>query len=219
MAAQRRRSAADRRRRSHGQNLLVSEGVVEGLLARLDLGDGGLVVDVGAGRGALTIPLARAGARVLAIERDRRMVADLQRRLEEAGVASRVRVRRGDLREVALPATPYRVVSSPPYALTTRLMSRLLDDPRRGPTRADLLVQLEVARTWAAEPPTTLRTAAWAPWWRFELGERVSRRAFRPVPAVDSAWLTVLRRDPPVLPVHLAPSFREALEPCWRSHH
>jgi 23S rRNA (adenine-N6)-dimethyltransferase len=195
----------------------VSGEVIERLLARLDLRDGELVVEVGAGRGALTIPLARAGARVLAIERDHRMVADLQRRLEDAGMAARVRIRREDLRDARWPTEPYRVVASPPYALTTRLLSRLLDDPDRGPVRADLLVQLEVARKRAAEPPTTLRSAAWAPWWRFELGERVSRQAFRPVPAVDSAWLRVIRRDPPVLPVHLAPSFREILEPRWQA--
>lgn len=219
MAAPRRRSPRDRRRRSHGQNLLVDHRVVERLLARLDLRDDELIVDVGAGRGALTIPLARAGARVLAIERDRHMVADLQERLEGSGVAGRVQIRRGDLRQMPWPREPYRVVASPPYALTTALLARLLDDPRTGPDRADLLLQWEVARKRAASPPVTLRSAAWAPWWQLELGERVARQAFRPVPATDSGWLTVTRRDPPILPDHLAPRFREALEPHWGAHH
>src|SRR5690606_6369263 len=139
----------------------------------------------------------------------------LQQRVEAARVAGRVRIRRGDLREVPWPRERYRVVASPPYALTTRLLARLLDDPGAGPERADLLLQWEVARRRASQPPATLRSAAWAPWWRFELGDRVPREAFRPVPATDSAWLTVTRRDPPVLPTHLAPSFRDALEPHW----
>jgi 23S rRNA (adenine-N6)-dimethyltransferase len=219
VAAPRGRSPRDRRRRSHGQNLLVDRTVVERLLARLDLDVDELVVDVGAGRGALTIPLARAGARVLAIERDRHMAADLQQQIVDAGVADRVQIRRADLRQVPWPREPYRVVASPPYALTTRLLARLLDDPRTGPDRADLLLQWEVARKRAVSPPSTLRSAAWAPWWRFELGERVPRRAFRPVPGTDSGWLVVTRRDPPVLPDHLAPHFREALEPHWAIHH
>lgn len=193
--------------------------MVERLLARLDLRAHELVVDVGAGTGALTIPLALAGASVLAIERDRRWVAELQQRVEHAGVAGRVKIRRGDLRQVPWPRRPYRVVASPPYALTTRLLERLLDDPRTGPERADLLVQWEVARKRTAQPPTTLRSAAWAPWWRFELGEKVTRQAFRPVPATDSAWLTVTRRDPPVLPVELAPGFHQALQPHWDNLH
>ena len=219
MAARKRRSTRDHRRRSHGQNLLVDESIVDRLLARLDLHADDLVVDVGAGLGALTIPLARAGARVLAIERDRDMVTELQRRTEAAGVAGRVQIRRADLRQVPWPRRPYRVVAAPPYALTTRLFARLLDDPRAGPRRADLLIQAEVARKRAAQPATSLRSAAWAPWWRFELGEEVSREAFRPIPAVDSAWLAVTRRDPPVLPDHLAPTFREVLEPHWRTQH
>jgi 23S rRNA (adenine-N6)-dimethyltransferase len=192
--------------------------VVERLLGRLDLRRGESVVDVGAGSGALTIPLARAGASVLAIERDRRWVSELQRRLEREGLAGRVKIRRADLRQVPLPRGPYRVVASPPYALTTRLLRRLLDDPERGPYRADLLVQWEVARKRAALPPTTLRSAAWAPWWHFELGERVPRHAFRPVPAVDSGWLTIIRRDPAILPDHLASGFYEMLERTWQQN-
>ena len=173
------------------------------------------MVEVGAGSGALMFPLAAAGARVLAVERDARLVADLQHEIEERGLASRVQLRRADLRNVSWPKRPFRVVSSPPYALTTRLLERLLDDPERGPVRADLLVQWEVARKRTTLPPTTLRTAAWLPWWEFELGERVPRDAFRPIPAVDSAWLTVRRREPPLLPARLARGHREALRPLW----
>jgi 23S rRNA (adenine-N6)-dimethyltransferase len=219
VAARRGRSPRDRRRRSHGQNFLVDPEVVDRLLERLNLRADELVVDVGAGTGALAIPLARAGASVLAIERDRRWAAELQQRVERAGVAGRVQIRRADLREVPWPRRPHRVVASPPYALTTRLLSRLLDEPRRGPYRADLLLQWEVARKRAAQPPTNLRSAAWAPWWNFELGEQVPRQAFRPIPATGSAWLTITRRDPPVLPEHLAPGFHEALRRHWSHRH
>jgi 23S rRNA (adenine-N6)-dimethyltransferase len=212
----RKRSAADRRRRTHGQNLLADPAVIARSLARLRLAEGDLVVEVGPGRGALTLPLARAGAHVLALERDRRFVAQLQERIEDEGVADRVQLRCADLRDAPLPRGPYRVVANPPFNLTTTLLGRLLDDPRRGPIRADLLLQWEVARKHASEPATALRTAAWAPWWRFTLGERVPRDAFRPVPKVDAAWLTIERRDPPILPAHLAAGFADTLRPAWQ---
>lgn len=155
---------------------------------------------------------------MLAIERDRNLVARLQRTLEAQGLAGRVQLRRGDLRDVGLPRPPYRVVANPPFALTSALLHRLLDHPDRGPVRADLLLQWEVARELADAPPSTLRTAAWAPWWRFALAERVPARAFRPAPRVDAAWVIIARRDPPVLPTTLAPHFRETLAGAWRSH-
>jgi 23S rRNA (adenine-N6)-dimethyltransferase len=80
--AAKRRSQRDRRRRTHGQNFLVDPGVVDRLIGRLDLRPDDLVVDIGAGSGALTIPLAQAGARVLAIERDGAWVTELQRGIE-----------------------------------------------------------------------------------------------------------------------------------------
>jgi 23S rRNA (adenine-N6)-dimethyltransferase len=106
VSARQRRSARDRRRRTHGQNLLVDEQVVARLLGRLRLCPDDLVVDVGAGRGALTIPLARAGVEVLAIERDPHLTRDLQAAVERAEVADRVRIRRADLREVRWPSRP-----------------------------------------------------------------------------------------------------------------
>jgi 23S rRNA (adenine-N6)-dimethyltransferase len=213
----RRQRAIDRRRRTLGQNLLADPSVIERLLARLDLTGDELVVEFGPGRGALTLPLARHGVRVLAVERDRRFVAALQQQLEREGLAHRVQLRRGDLREVPLPRGDYRVVANPPFGLTTTLLTRLLDDPERGPSRADLLLQAEVARKHAAEPPVALRTAAWTPWWRFELGESVPRAAFRPVPATDACWLTVHRREPPVLPARLARGFGETLRQAWEA--
>lgn len=123
-----------------------------------------------------------------------------------------------DPHDVFRPSETYRVVSNPPFGLTTALFSSLFDNPAEGPSRADLVIQLEVARKRAAVPPTTLRTAAWAPWWTFQLGPVVPRSAFRPVPRVDAALLTARRRDDAVLPEWLAPLLRELLRPGWDLH-
>ncbi|CAN5387324.1 23S rRNA (adenine(2058)-N(6))-methyltransferase Erm(37) [soil metagenome] len=211
----RRPTPRDLRRRTHGQNFLVDQRVVRRFLSRADLRPDDLVVDLGAGTGALTLPLAAAGARVVAVERDPRWAQSLRRSVTAAGLAGRVEVVEADLRRVRLPPSPYRVVSSPPFSLTTAVLSRLLDDPEQGPWRADLLLQRAVAVKRAAEPPTSLRSAAWAPWWRFELGERVGRQAFRPVPGIDTAWLGIDKRDPPVLPTWLALGLAAALRPVW----
>lgn len=152
---------------------------------------------------------------MVAIEPDPAWVERLTRKLVRSGLSDRVTVIRRSFQETSLPAGPYRVVSNPPFSSTTALLSWLLDDPAHGPWRADLLVQAEVARKRAASPPTTLRSAAWAPWWEFHLGPKVPRTAFRPVPRMDAALLTIRRREPPVLPEWLAPELRELLRPGW----
>lgn len=209
------RSERDVRRRSLGQNFLVDRPLIADLVGGLDLVPGELVVDIGAGPGALTIPLAVAGVDVWAVEPDPVWAESLRATIAGAGLAERVRVIPTDLARLRLPRRPYRVVANPPFGITTELLRRLLDDVERGPTRADLVVQMEVARKHSAKVPGALTTAAWAPWWEFRLGRRVDRRSFRPVPSVDAAVLTVVRRDPPVLPTWLAPGFVDALRPRW----
>lgn len=216
MPARRRRpTGRDRRRRSLGQNFLTDPDAIERLVASFEPLDDVLVVEPGPGRGALTLPLARAGARIIAVEADRRWADRLRRDLATAKLSDRVEVRVGDLRTARLPPPPYRVIANPPFGATTDLLDRLLDDPAAGPDRADLLLQREVARKRAVAPPSTLRSAAWAPWWSFELGPAVGRRSFRPIPTVDAAVLVIRRRVPPILPVDLAPSLREALREPW----
>lgn len=213
MAGRQARSAADRRRRELGQNLLVDHAVVARALERIAPAPDDLVVEVGPGRGALTLPLARSGARVVAVERDPAMVADLRAAVARERLDARVVC--ADVRRFRWPREPYRVVGNLPFSLTTAILEALLDDPVTGPWRADLLVQREVARKRAAVPPTSLRSAAWAPWWTVDLAEAVHRSAFRPVPQVDAAWIEVRRRDPAVLPERLAPGFREVLRAAW----
>lgn len=218
MSAKRRRTPRDARRRSHGQNFLVDRNEISRLIDAVDARSNELIVEVGAGTGALTLLLAQAGARVIAIEPDHAWARRLHERVSEAGFVDEIEIVRQDFREIEWPSETYRVVSNPPFGLTTALFSSLFDNPAEGPSRADLVIQLEVARKRAAVPPTTLRSAAWAPWWTFQLGPVVPRSAFRPVPRVDAALLTARRRDDAVLPEWLAPQLRELLRPGWDLH-
>lgn len=175
------------------------------------------MVDLGAGDGALTFPLLERGARVIAVEIDPPMLDRLRRRrdLLPADAAARLSVVRAPLERVRLPVEPYRVVANPPFHHTTEVLRRLLDDPRTGPERADLVLELAVVRKRTAVPPDSLLSAGWAPWWRFSRGPVIERRAFAPPPAVDAAVLTVERRTPPVLPDFLAPGFAAMLRDRW----
>jgi 23S rRNA (adenine-N6)-dimethyltransferase len=212
----RRRSARDERRRRLGQNFLLPD-VAEAFVARGSFAPGELVIEIGAGRGACTHALARRGVGVIALERDPRWAASLR---SEARQLSNVRVVEGDALALGLDrlagGRPYRVLGSLPFGATTAFLRQLCDDPGRGPWRADLIVQWEVARKRAAAPPTSLLSTTWAPWWTFEMVQRIPARSFRPVPAVDAAVLRVVRRSPAILPERLAPGFAEFVRREWR---
>jgi 23S rRNA (adenine-N6)-dimethyltransferase len=207
------RTPRDARRRRLGQNFLRPD-LAEDLVSRaaFDLAD--LVVEFGAGRGAFTFALARRGLRVIALEKDPHWAAHLRREVRRRGVHN-VTVVCGDALAFRLPSRPFRVVGSIPFARTTAILRRLLDDPRGGLVRADLVVQWEVARKRAVTPPTSMLSTTWVPWWSFRAGRRIPAAAFRPVPAVDAAVLEVTRRTPPLLPDGLALPYAAFVRSNW----
>jgi 23S rRNA (adenine-N6)-dimethyltransferase len=173
-----------------GAHFLRDRSVAAELVRHAAIRPSELVLDLGAGGGAITAPLAATGARVLAVERDQRLVGYLERRFEGTGV----RVIRADLRTVPLPRRPYRVVASIPFATTTLLLRRMLDDPRGALAGADLLVEWGAARWLTAAIPRDLATAWWAARFELRLRRRVPAACFTPPPKVDAAHLQVRPR-------------------------
>jgi 23S rRNA (adenine-N6)-dimethyltransferase len=207
------RTPRDERRRRLGQNFLRPE-LADALVADAAFGAGDLVVEIGAGRGACTLALARRGVHVIALERDPHWAEELRRAVRRLGLA-RVTVVRCDALRYPMPRRPFRAMGSLPFGATTAMLRHLLDDRGSGLQRADLLVQWEVARKRAAVPPTTMLSTAWAPWWSFAVGRRFPADSFRPVPSVDAAVLRVTRRVPPLLPEHMAGAYASFVRRQW----
>jgi 23S rRNA (adenine-N6)-dimethyltransferase len=148
---------------------------------------GDLVVDIGAGTGAVTAPLVAAGARVIAVELNPQRLAILRDRFAPDDVT----VVRADAADLRLPRRPFRVVANPPFAVTTRLLKRLLA-PGSRLVSADLVVQRATARRWVAgRAPGAGR---WARDYDVRMGRRVPRSAFAPRPPVDCVNLRITRR-------------------------
>jgi 23S rRNA (adenine-N6)-dimethyltransferase len=170
--------------RSWGWHRLADEWA-ERIVADAGVRPGELVLDVGAGEGALTTHLIRAGARVIAIELHPARVARLRDRF--AGIT----VVHADAASLRLPRRPFRVVASPPYGISASLLSLLLA-PGSRLTAADLVLQRAVVRKYArGDAPGTRR---WARTFTAVAGPALPRRAFRPAPHVDSAVLIIRRR-------------------------
>jgi 23S rRNA (adenine-N6)-dimethyltransferase len=208
------RTRRDERRRSLGQNFLRPD-LAASLVAGAAFVAGDRVVEIGAGRGALTYALARRGVRVEALEKDPRWAASLRRGVSERGLHD-VSVVCCDALDYRAPRRPFRLVGSLPFGSTTAILRHFLDDPESALVRADLIVQWEVARKRAVMPPSTLLSATWAPWWVFDMGRRIPAAAFRPVPSVDAAVLRVTRRDPPILPLRMAGPYATFVRRQWQ---
>jgi 23S rRNA (adenine-N6)-dimethyltransferase len=156
------------------------------LVADAAIGPGDLVLDIGAGTGALTAPLVAAGARVVAVELHPGRAAELRRRF----AGDDVRVVRADAADLRLPRRPFRVVANPPFGATSAILARLLA-PGSRLVAADVVLQRAAAQRWAAgRAPGAGR---WARDYRLAVGRALPRSAFHPHPAVPVAVLRITR--------------------------
>lgn len=178
-------SGSGRSRRTWGWHPLDSRWA-QRVVDAAEVRPGELVLDVGAGLGALTAPLVRAGAQVVAVELHPGRAEQLRRKFADAPVT----VVRADAADLRLPSRPFRVVASPPYAISTALLKRLLA-PGSRLTSADLVLQRAVVNRWTAgRAPAAGR---WTHHYDVSMGLRLPRKAFSPPPQVDSAVLVIRR--------------------------
>ncbi|MYW64160.1 ErmE/ErmH/ErmO/ErmR family 23S rRNA (adenine(2058)-N(6))-methyltransferase [Streptomyces sp. SID8379] len=209
-------AAPARIRQSLSQNFLTDRAVAHRFarlaVPRLDPDDPAhtsLLLEVGAGKGALTEPLARRVASLVAYEIDGRLVPGLRRRC--AARHPQVEVRHGDFLAARPPRTPFAVAGNVPFSRTSAVVEWCLRAPEL--TDATFLTQLEYARKRTGDYGswTRLTVLTW-PHFGWRLLGRVPRAAFRPVPRVDAGILRIERRPEPLLAPAAYATYRTLVE-------
>ena len=186
-----------------GQNFLVDGNIVRKSLELAHVAAGDTVVEVGPGLGTLTTALLEAGAHVWAVEKDRTLHAHLAEHL--AGrFPERFHLLEGDAVEHPLASLDparhpaFKIVANLPYAIATPWLDAVLAGPL--PERMVLMLQLEAAQRYAAQPGSKsfgaisifLQAA-----YEIAPGHKVAAACFFPRPDVESHLLNLVRRPVP----------------------
>ncbi|MCH5672392.1 ErmE/ErmH/ErmO/ErmR family 23S rRNA (adenine(2058)-N(6))-methyltransferase [Streptomyces gilvus] len=154
-----------------------------------------LLLEVGAGKGALTERLAPRCRELRAYEIDRRLLPTLHTRFSGT---PHVRVIGADFLTARAPRTPFSVAGNVPFSRTAAIVDWCLRAPAL--TDATLLTQLEYARKRTGDYGSwTLLTVRSWPRYEWRLAGRVARTRFRPVPRVDAGIVRIERRRTPLL--------------------
>jgi len=176
-----------------GQNFLIDKNVLKKIVDAAELSKKDVVLEVGPGIGNLTIELAKRAKKVIAVEKDKRMVEILKERLKEEGIENVETFNEDILKFLPSfePKTPYKVVANIPYYLTSRLIRNLLEIKRK-PRLIVLMVQKEVAQRICAKPPKMNLLAVSVQFYaKPEIVAFAPRSSFWPRPKVDSAILKI----------------------------
>jgi 16S rRNA (adenine1518-N6/adenine1519-N6)-dimethyltransferase len=173
-----------------GQNFLRSQKAVNQMITAADVRGTDLVVEIGAGMGAITRALAGKAREVLAYEIDPNLVMKLR---EEMHWAKNVTIHEGNVlaKDWELPKENYKVVASLPYYITSPILEKLLTAEKIASVIV-LMVQKEVAQKIASKSPDASYLSNFVRLFgEPQIVATVAAAAFFPKPQVDSAILQI----------------------------
>lgn len=216
-----------------GQNFLVDGNIVRKSLELAEVRAGDTVIEVGPGLGTLTTALLEAGAEVWAVEKDRTLHAHLTEQLQPR-FPTAFHLLEGDAVEHPLagfrPSTEpaaapgpggqpagagdFKIVANLPYAIATPWLDAVLAGPL--PARLVLMLQLEAAQRYAAQPGSKsfgaisifLQAA-----YDIAPGHKVAAACFFPRPDVESHLLNLVRRPHPFV---FPPEVKTLIRACFQ---
>ncbi|KAF7728479.1 Dimethyladenosine transferase [Apophysomyces ossiformis] len=181
-----------------GQHILKNPLVAQGIVDKANVASSDTVLEIGPGTGNLTVRILAQAKKVVAVERDPRMAAELQKRVLGTPEQHKLHILLGDFMKTELPYFDV-CISNTPYQISSPLVFKLLE--HRPLFRcAVLMFQREFALRLVAQPGDELycRLSANVQLYaKVDHIMKVGKNNFRPPPQVESSVVRLEPRNPP----------------------
>jgi len=180
-------------KKSLGQNFLASPQAVSDIARAAEIISGETVVEIGPGTGILTEALLKAGAKLVAYEKDDRLQEMLSKKFSKEISDDKFSLIHKDILEVNEDEfnAPYKVVANIPYYITGAILRMFLEIKEK-PSLMVLMVQKEVAdRIIAHDGKESLLSISVKAYGTPVMIRKVGKGSFRPAPTVDSAVIRI----------------------------
>jgi 16S rRNA (adenine1518-N6/adenine1519-N6)-dimethyltransferase len=178
-------------KKSLGQNFLQNKHYLRIIAEAGQLAASDLVLEVGPGTGNLTEYLLASGAKVLAIEKDHRMIEILVTRFAKEIASGHLTLENKDILSIEAPKEPYKLIGNIPYYITGQIIRRFLSDQNQPEIIVFLLQKEVVTRIIARDGKESLLSLGVKAYGTPKLIATVSAGNFVPKPKVDSAILAI----------------------------
>lgn len=201
---------------THSQHFLRNPRLIAELIGHSNIRRGDLVIDIGAGSGAITAVLARRCRQVLAYENEPGILNKLQQNMRRH---KNVKVIAQDFLLAKLPDEPYKVFANIPFHLSADIVRKLTSDDLHTPQAIYLIVQKQFAQKIVPSDQrfTSQLGAQLSPWWQTRIRRPLRRTDFTPPPAVDTVLLELKPRPEPLLPTLERDKYQSFVAKCYAS--
>ena len=176
------------KKKSLGQHFLHSAHYLNAVADAADIRKGDTVLEIGPGEGALTKVLLERGAKVVAIEKDSRLIPILDEKFKKNFTLIEADALEIDVAKLKL--KDFKVVGNIPYYITGALLRKFLSEKTQ-PSLLVFLMQKEVAERIARSTKESILSLSVKAYGTPAYVKTVPKGAFVPPPQVDSAILKV----------------------------
>lgn len=183
-------------KKSLGQNFLSNPRILDKIVNAAEIKKDDIIVEVGPGTGNLTKLLSHKAGRIIAIEKDRRIIDELRSIFSN----SNVEIFEGDAlkfnpKDMGLRTGSYKIVANIPYYITSNFIRQALEIWPR-PKLIVLTIQKEVSQRIIAKPPHMNLLALSVQYYAEpKIISYISKGNFYPAPKVDSAIIKLITRE------------------------
>jgi 16S rRNA (adenine1518-N6/adenine1519-N6)-dimethyltransferase len=183
-------------KKSLGQNFLKSKSALTAMIKAGEIIAGDTVLEIGPGKGALTEKLLETGAKIIAVEKDDRLIEFLEEKFAEEMQDGAFRLVHADILEMdvkilGLKNHTYKLIANIPYYITGLIFRKFLEGDTQ-PEKLVMMVQKEIAdRIIARDGKESLLSLSVKVYGEPQKIMKVEKENFSPAPKVDSAILLV----------------------------
>ena len=205
------------RRQTLGQHFLVNPRIIDKIVACISPQPDETILEIGPGKGVLTLPLSKKTGRVLAVETDARLVSELEPKLPK-----NVKLIHQDILDIDFPkllrGEAVKAAGNLPYSISSPILFKILTYAEYF-KECHFLLQKEVAARIAASPGTKV----FAPISMFTqnlysttIQFRVNPGSFSPPPKVQSSFISLKKRPEPQFQEAVSPDFQHFCRLCFQ---
>jgi len=164
-----------------GQNFLKNEQTISKIVNSAKISENDIVLEIGPGTGTLTKELIERKAKIIAIEKDKRLIKQLSK--------LNIELINQDILDYEINLSNYKVVANLPYYITLPIIRKFIES-RNPPQSMTLLIQKEVAEKICSNK-SSLPKIAIEFFAKAKILFFVSKKEFQPIPKVDGAVIQI----------------------------
>ena len=175
------------------QNFLHNRQLVKKLVSKSSIGKNDTVIEVGPGKGIITLELAKRSSQVIALEKDIGLTKSLSDKIPGNVVLFNL-----DALDYPLPEFEYKVFSNFPFSIQGKLFRKFIQT-ENSPRQMCVVVRKRTALRWSGIKKSTQFSVLHRPWFDFSVIYYFKSTDFKPSTQVEAVLLKVDRKNDPLV--------------------